>query len=125
MKKKFLREYFCALCRSPRKLTAQRHLTVFNYGQIVFLSFLLSAGTFKWIGFKGIAFLPIVWALFELLHKNLYRKDLKCPYCGFDPTWYKKDVRLARKKVEEFLENNPNSPILKRRFREENNQTVH
>jgi len=61
MKKKFLREYFCALCRSPRKQSVQRHLTAFNYGQIIFLSFLFSASSFKWIGFKGIAFLPIVW----------------------------------------------------------------
>ena len=35
-------------------------------------------------------------------------------YCGFDPTWYKKDVTLARRKVEEFLKQNPESPVMAR-----------
>jgi hypothetical protein len=78
---------------------------------------------FPLIHWKGIAFLPVVWAVFESIHKSLYRKDLACPYCGFDPKWYKKDVKFARQKVEEFLKQNPDSPILKRAQKIENFQS--
>jgi hypothetical protein len=119
MEKKTTRECFCALCRSPRKLRYQRHLSKLHYGQILLISFSMAALLYPWLGFKGILNLPIVWGLFESIHKTLYRKDLKCPFCGFDPTWYKRDVKLARKRVEEFLEKNPNSPIMKRKARED------
>lgn len=51
---------------------------------------------------------------FESIHSSLYRKELRCPFCGFDPSWYKKDVKFARQKVEEFLKQNPDSPVFRR-----------
>jgi len=72
------------------------------------------ACTYPWLTWKGIVALPMIWATFESLHQMLYRKDSKCPYCGFDPTWYKKDVKFARQQVEEFLKQNPDSPLLRR-----------
>lgn len=113
-------ECFCALCRSPRKLRYSRHLTKLHYGQILVLTLVFSAATFPFLSWKGAMSLPLIWGLFESIHKSLYRKDLKCPYCGFDPKWYKKDVKLARQKVEEFLKQNPDSPVLKRIRQEEN-----
>jgi hypothetical protein len=91
-----------------------RRLRARHYIQILTLALGVSAVGFSSLGFKGIYSLPLVWAVFEIYYKSLYRKDLKCPYCGFDPTWYKKDIKLARQKVEEFLKQNPNSPILNR-----------
>lgn len=73
-----------------------------------------SATLYPIISWKGLISLPVIWAIFESVHKSLYRKDLQCPYCGFDPKWYKKDVKLARQKVEEFLKQNPDTPVLKR-----------
>jgi hypothetical protein len=113
--KKSSNEIFCACCRSPRKLRYSRHLSTLNYGQIFFISFLIGSLLFNWLAFKALIILPIVWAIFESVQKSLYRRDLKCPFCGFDPTWYKKDVKLARRKVEEFLRDNPDSPVLRRR----------
>lgn len=112
--KKNSRDCFCALCRSPRKLRYSRYLSGRHYFQILVLAVAFTAGSYPWLGFKGVTSLPIIWALFESIHKSLYRRDLKCPYCGFDPKWYKKDVKVARQKVEEFLKQNPESPILKR-----------
>lgn len=114
------KECFCALCRSPRKLRYSRHLSRMNYAQILVLTLVFSFVTFPWLAWKGALSLPIIWGLFESIHKSLYRKDLKCPYCGFDPKWYKKDVKLARQKVEEFLKQNPDSPIMRRIRQEEN-----
>lgn len=118
--KKNTKDCFCALCRSPRKLRYSRHLSGLHYGQILVLTLVVTAATYPWLAWKGAMSLPIVWGLFESIHKSLYRKDLKCPYCGFDPKWYKKDVKLARQKVEEFLKQNPESPLLRKKNTEEN-----
>jgi hypothetical protein len=107
-------ECFCALCRSPRVIRYSRRLQGRQYLQILTLGLVFIAATFPWFTWKGAFALPLIWAIFESTHKSLYRKDLKCPYCGFDPTWYKKDVTLARRKVEEFLKQNPDSPVLLR-----------
>lgn len=117
--KKNSKDCFCALCRSPRKLRYSRYLSGQHYIQILILAVAITAAAFPWFAWKGIGALPLVWAAFESIHKSLYRKDLKCPYCGFDPKWYKKDVKLARQKVEEFLKQNPESPILRRSRTEE------
>lgn len=114
MKKKETRDCFCALCRSPRRLRYSRHLKPLHYIQILILALVFSAIVYPWFAWKGVVCLPIIWAIFETVHKSLYRKDLRCPICGFDPAWYKKDVRIARQRVEEFLKENPDSPIFHR-----------
>lgn len=126
MKKQRKTECFCALCRSPRTLRYSRRLTSRHFIQILTLGLGVTAATFSWFTWKGIFALPLIWAIFESTHKSLYRKDLKCPYCGFDPTWYKKDVALARRKVEEFLQQNPDSPLLARvnKAKENSQQSV-
>jgi hypothetical protein len=91
-----------------------------HYGQIIVLTLVFSAVVFPFISWKGLISFPVIWAIFESVHKSLYRKDLQCPYCGFDPKWYKKDVKLARQKVEEFLKQNPDTHVLKRSKSEEN-----
>lgn len=114
MKKRATRDCFCALCSTPRKLRYSRHLQSRHYGQILILTLVTVTATYPWLVWKGVFSLPIIWALFESIHKSLYRRDLKCPYCGFDPKWYKKDIHLARQRVEEFLKQNPDSPVARR-----------
>lgn len=31
-----------------------------------------------------------------------YRKEIPCPHCGFDASWYKKDVKVARRLVAAY-----------------------
>jgi hypothetical protein len=121
--KRSAKDCFCALCRTPRKLRYSRNLTKLHYGQIVIITLVFSALVFPLISWKGLISFPVIWAIFESFHKSLYRKDLQCPYCGFDPKWYKKDVKLARQKVEEFLKQNPDTHVLKRAKLEENSYT--
>jgi len=120
------RECFCALCSTPRKLKYSRNLGKIHYLQILTLTGLITYATYAWFGFKGAMTLPVIWILFETIHKSLYRKELACPFCGFDPTWYKKDIKLARRRVEDFLKQNPDSPVLTRakRFQDFSQQNL-
>ena len=38
----------------------------------------------------------------------MLKSEIPCPYCGFDASWYKKDVKIARKKVQEFWKKKEN-----------------
>ncbi len=109
--KKDSKECYCALCRSPRVLRYGRHLSKFQYFQIALISAVVMIAGFPFFDFKMVGAPVLVWIIFESVHKSYYRRDLACPFCGFDPTWYKKDVKLARRKVEEFLAQNTESNL--------------
>ncbi len=98
-------KFYCALCRSPREMLHRKNLTTKNYFQIVVLSVTLIWALFSLMGFKSLFLFFIIWSGFEFVNKLLYRKELPCPHCGFDPTWYKKDIKLTRKRVKEFFDN--------------------
>lgn len=108
------RDCFCALCRTPRKLRYERKMRARHTVQVLVMTISLSAILYPWLNWKGLISLPIVWVIFEYTRQSLYRKDLVCPYCGFDPAWYKKDVKMARAKVEEFLKQNPENLKIKK-----------
>ena len=101
MKNPVLR-FFCALCRSERELTRRSKLSGFQVLQILLISSIAVLISFPFFGVKSLVLIPIVWAIFEGIHKINFRKEIPCPYCGFDATWYKKDVKVARRNVEEF-----------------------
>lgn len=105
------KNFFCALCRAPRSLTQGRHLTRENFLQISVLTVFLTWALFSWLEWKTLGSFFIIWAGFEFTRKALYRRELKCPYCGFDATWYRKDVRIARRQVEDFVKSNPQARV--------------
>jgi len=94
--------FFCALCRTERQLSKRSRLNSLQLFQIILISTILMFGFYPLWGLKVFIFLPIVGVVFEGVHKLQFRKEIPCPYCGFDATWYKRDVTLAKKKVEEF-----------------------
>jgi hypothetical protein len=96
------RKFMCALCNSPREIKYSKHLSPKNYAQIAVVSIFLTWALWPWMGFKALSMGFIVWAVFEGVNKILYRKEIPCPYCGFDATWYRRNVKIARKKVDEF-----------------------
>ncbi len=96
------KDFLCALCKSPRQMRYSKNLSEIKYIQIILLSAFLSWSGYEYIGLKSLSAILIVWPVFELTNKLLYRKEIPCPYCGFDATWYRRDVKVAKKKVEEF-----------------------
>ncbi len=95
--------FYCALCRTPREMIYRKNLSSKNYAQILVLSITLIWLLFPLMNFKSFFLFFVVWSAFELVNKMLYRRELPCPHCAFDPTWYKKDVKLAKRKVREFF----------------------
>jgi len=100
--KKANNSFLCALCSAPRQMRYKRSLSVKNYFQLTLLAITLTYFLYPVFGMKTVYLYFIVWLAAEITNKALYRSELPCPYCGFDATWYKRDVRVARTKVEEF-----------------------
>lgn len=96
------RQFLCALCETPREVYYSKNLSAKNYLQILVLSLSFSWALWPFMGAKGLNIWFIVWASFELVNKLLYRKEIACPHCGFDATWYRRNVKVAKKKVENF-----------------------
>ncbi len=100
--KKATNQFICPLCSAPREMRYGKNLNEKHYIQIAVLSASLAWLLFPLMGVKSLALLFVVWIGFEVVNKLLYRKEIPCPYCGFDATWYRRDVRVAKQKVEEF-----------------------
>ena len=96
------KEVFCPLCRTRRTMKYSSQLSVLNYLQIILVSSALNY--FLWPIFREKSFITlfVVWPAFEVAYKTFYRKEIPCPECGFDATWYKRDVKVAKRLVEEF-----------------------
>jgi len=99
--------FLCPLCRTERAFHYRPRLSVLNYGQIVLLTVATIWLTFPIFQWKSFFFFFIYWTVFEAMVRLLFRKEIPCPHCGFDASWYKRDVKVARKKVEEFWQGRP------------------
>lgn len=69
--------------------------------QISFLTGLTTAFLYPVMSYRGSFSFFLIWAGFEWIRRATYRKEIPCPHCGFDASWYKKDVKVARRLVEE------------------------
>lgn len=95
-------EFFCPLCSSKRGFLYSPKLSKKNFVQIIFISIALAMVLYPILGFRsGIVFF-MVWGVMEFSKRVLFKKEIPCPHCGFDATWYKKDVKVARQKVQDF-----------------------
>jgi hypothetical protein len=94
--------FFCPLCRTERGISISPRLTNKNYLQILLTSVVFGSGLFPFIGVKCFFIFFVVWAVFELAVRTDYKKQVPCPHCGFDATWYKRDVKVARQVVKDF-----------------------
>ncbi len=94
--------FFCPLCRTERGISISPRLTKKNYVQILLTSIVLGAALFPLMGVKCFFIFFVNWAIFELAVRTSYKKQVACPHCGFDATWYKRDVKVARQLVKDF-----------------------
>ena len=100
-------EFFCPLCKTQRAVSTDPHLSIMNYFQITLITMAISACLYPFMELKGIFSFFVVWGAFEATLRVNFRKEVPCPHCGFDASWYKKDVKVARQKVDEFWASRP------------------
>jgi hypothetical protein len=96
------RNFFCPLCRTERNVNTSPRLTTKNHIQIILTSIILGSMLYPFFKVESFVIFFVVWGSFELAIRSDFKKQVPCPHCGFDATWYKKDVRVARQKVAEF-----------------------
>jgi hypothetical protein len=83
-------------------MTVSTRMTNKNYVQILLTSIVFGALLFPLMGIKCFFIFFVILAVFELSIRTDFKKQIPCPHCGFDATWYKKDVRVARQVVKDF-----------------------
>lgn len=96
------RNFFCPLCRTERNVTTSPRLTKKNHVQILLSSIVLGSMLYPFFGVESFLVFFALRGAFELAIRSDYKKQLPCPHCGFDASWYKRDVKVARQKVAEF-----------------------
>jgi hypothetical protein len=107
-KKKFFKvknskkEFMCALCKSPRQMRYSKNLSKLVYLRLLLLSAFLVWALYPMMGEKAVLMVLPLWPIVEFTNKILYRKEIPCSYCGFDATWYRRDVKVAKRKVDDF-----------------------
>lgn len=100
------KNFLCALCSAPRSFKYSKNLKLKNLAQIALVSTALIWALYPFIGAKSVVSVFVLWLGFEIINKMLYRKGIPCPYCGFDATWYRRDVKVAHQKVRDYWETN-------------------
>lgn len=100
------KHFLCALCRAPRQMKYSKNLNWKNYLQLTILTAFICTLLYPFMGIKGVFVCLFMWPIVEMTNKLLYRKEIPCPYCGFDATWYRRDVKVAKRKVENFWQTN-------------------
>jgi hypothetical protein len=106
-------EFFCPLCGTERAFHFTPRLSVKNYLQLTLCSLLTASALYPVMGIRSFFVFFIFWALFEAGVRMNFRKEIPCPHCGFDASWYKKDIKVARRLVNEFWQKqNPNAPVV-------------
>lgn len=106
--KKSSMDFFCPLCRTERSFTTNFRLTPMNFLQMSIIAVVLTGLFFPWLGLKGGFIFFVIWGAFDFSSRVNFRKEVPCPHCGFDASWYKRDVKVARKLVHEFWNHEEN-----------------
>lgn len=94
--------FFCPLCSTERAYRTRPSLNALNHAQIALLTLVSTVFLYQWVGLKAAFLYFAYWAFFEMSVRVLFRKEVPCPHCGFDASWYKRDVKVARRLVQEF-----------------------
>ena len=94
--------FFCPLCSTERSIANHHSLKARHFVQISILTAFTTLVSYPLMGARALVSFFIYWAALDLFRRLHFRKEVPCPHCGFDASWYKKDVKVARRLVEEF-----------------------
>lgn len=95
-------QFFCPLCRTERGISVSPRLTKKNYVQVLLTSIVVGSMLYPFFGVESFVVFFAILGGFELAIRSDFKKQVACPHCGFDATWYKRDVKVARQLVKDF-----------------------
>lgn len=95
-------QFFCPLCRTERGISVSPRLTKKNYVQVFLTSVIVGSMLYPFFGVESFVIFFAILGGFELAIRSDFKKQVACPHCGFDATWYKRDVKVARQLVKDF-----------------------
>ena len=95
---------FCALCGIKREFAGHRFLTKKMWARVLAIGSFLSLLTYPLLGWNCLLSLVMVAIMYEFTNMSIYRKEVKCPHCGFDPIWYRKNWRLAKTMIQKTVD---------------------
>lgn len=95
-------QFFCPLCRTERGISVSPRLTKKNYVQVLLTSIVVGSMLYPFFGVESFVIFFAILGGFELAIRSDFKKQVACPHCGFDATWYKRDVKVARQLVKDF-----------------------
>lgn len=95
-------EFICPLCNTPRAFRYHPRLSFQNYFQIVILSIMSIYFLYPVMQMRSYFMFFLFWAMMEGGKRFLFRREIPCPHCGFDASWYQRDIKMARQKVKDF-----------------------
>ncbi len=102
--------FYCPLCRTERAITVRPGLKPLHFVQMACVTGFLVWASWSLMGLGSFIWFFIVWGIFEAVLRATFRKEVPCPHCGFDASWYKRDVKVARKLVSDFWEGKKEPP---------------
>lgn len=104
--------FFCPLCRSQRYFVYSSKLRPKHYRQLILSYLVLMYCLYPVMKERVFLLVFFLWIGMEMVRKMIHRKEIPCPHCGFDMTWYKRDVRVAKKLVQDFWKDHPKVKVI-------------
>jgi hypothetical protein len=97
-------EFICPLCRTQRGFAFSHKISRKSALKVFFISLF----TIPFLGIWAMALFFGLVSLLELGLRLLHKCEVPCPYCGFDASWYKRDLNTAREKIKSFWKDKKN-----------------
>lgn len=103
-------KFFCAFCRSPRRVSLKKNVTFVEAFYCGFASVLLSLLFWQTFDPRIVLIFGILVAVTEFILQMRWRLSITCPYCGFDPVLYKKNKTQTAERIRSHLERRKKDP---------------
>ncbi len=101
---------FCAFCKTPRKVYADKHLTYVQVLSLVLMGIILTFGIYQSLDPRGLYLIAGILMVAEVFMQIRWRASMICRNCGFDPVIYVRSPEAAGLKIKAFLETRSDSP---------------
>lgn len=107
---------FCAFCKTPKRIAAQKNIKLPQLFSCFIITGILTFLIFQKPDLRGLFILAALLLVTELFYVLRWRASVICSICGFDPILYRRSPSQAALKVRFQLDKRTSNPahLLKR-----------